>query len=117
MHFALAVFYRHTGNDDSALIHHQLAFVKPHVRVAPYYGSGPPIDVLLLVAAHGGNVVTHPFFDNRVVRLYTLVAEGYKPWLRTAAASRYLQRHRRRRPVDRSAAHARVKSSRVRKRR
>ncbi len=81
LHFALAVFYKHTGKDDSALIHHQLAFVKPHVRAAPYYGTGPPVDVLLLVAAHGGNVVTNPFFDNRVVRLYTLVAEGYKPWL------------------------------------
>jgi len=81
LHFALAVFYRHAGDDDSALKHHQLAFVKPLVRVAPYHGKGPPLDVLILLAAHGGNVVTHPFFDNRVVRLYTLVAEGYQPWL------------------------------------
>ena len=81
LHFALALLYRHTGDEDSALKHHQLAFVKPLVTVAPYHGDGPPVDVLLLLAAHGGNVVTHPFFDRRVVRLYTLVAEGYQPWL------------------------------------
>jgi Tfp pilus assembly protein PilF len=81
LHFALSMFYREAGDDDSALKHHQLAFVKPFVRVAPYFGAGPPLDVLLLLAAHGGNVVTHPFFDNTVVRLYTLVAEGYQPWM------------------------------------
>jgi hypothetical protein len=81
LHFALSLLYREAGDHDSALKHHQLTFVKPLVTVAPYFGAGPPLDVLLLLAAHGGNVVTHPFFDNRVVRLYTLVAEGYQPWL------------------------------------
>jgi hypothetical protein len=81
LHFALHLYYRRIGDDDGALKHHQLTFVKPLVTCAPYFGDGPPVDVLLLVAAHGGNVVTHPFFDRRVVRLYTLVAEGYQPWL------------------------------------
>lgn len=81
LHFALSLLYRAHGDEDSALKHHQLAFVKPIVTVAPYFGEGPSIDVLLLLAAHGGNMVTHPFFDNRVVRLYTLVAEGYQSWL------------------------------------
>jgi Tfp pilus assembly protein PilF len=81
LHFALSLFYRDGGDEDSALKHHQLAFVQPLVRVNPYYGKGPPLDVLLVLAAHGGNVVTHPFFDNSVVRLYTVVAEGYQPWL------------------------------------
>ena len=81
LHFALSLLYREAGDDDSSLKHHQLAFVQPLVTVAPYFGSAPSLDVLLLLAAHGGNVVTHPFFDNRVVRLYTLVAEGYQPWL------------------------------------
>lgn len=85
LHFALSLLYRARGDADTELKHRQLAFVKPIVRVAPYYGEGPPIDVLLLLAAHGGNVVTHPFFDNRVVRLYTLVAEGYQPWLELPA--------------------------------
>jgi Tfp pilus assembly protein PilF len=81
LHFALSLLYREAGDHDSALKHHQLAFVKPLVTVAPYHGTGEPIDVLLVLAAHGGNVVTHPFFDSRIVRVYTLVAEGYQPWL------------------------------------
>jgi hypothetical protein len=81
LHFALSLLYRDAGNHDSSLKHHQLAFVQPIVTVAPYFGEGAPVDVLLLLAAHGGNVVTHPFFDRRIVRLYTLVAEGYQPWL------------------------------------
>lgn len=81
LHFALHLYYRHVGDHDGALKHHQLAFVKPLVTCAPYFGDGPPVDVLLLLAAHGGNVVTHPFFDRRAVRLYTLVTEGYQPWL------------------------------------
>ena len=81
LHFALHLYYRHIGDHDGALKHHQLTFVKPLVTCAPYFGDGPPVDVLLLLAAHGGNVVTHPFFDRRVVRLYTLVTEGYQPWL------------------------------------
>jgi len=81
LHFALSEYYRQTGDHDSALKHRQLAFVKPIVLVSPYFGKSEPVDILLLLAAHGGNVVTHPFFNNSVVRLYTLVAEGYQPWL------------------------------------
>jgi glutathione synthase/RimK-type ligase-like ATP-grasp enzyme len=81
LHFALSLLYREMGDHDSALKHHQLAFVKPLVTVGEYHGTAEPIDVLLVLAAHGGNVVTHPFFDRRVVRVYTVVAEGYQSWL------------------------------------
>jgi Tetratricopeptide repeat len=81
LHFALSLYYREVGDEDSALKHHQLAFVKPIVTVGPYFGDKTPVDVLLLLAAHGGNVVTHPFFDRNSVRVYSLVAEGYQPWL------------------------------------
>jgi glutathione synthase/RimK-type ligase-like ATP-grasp enzyme len=85
LHFALSLLYREQGDHDSAIKHHQLTFVKPFVGVAPYYGKDAPLDVLLILAAHGGNVVTHPFFDRRVVRLYSIVAEGYQPWLELPA--------------------------------
>jgi Flp pilus assembly protein TadD len=78
LHFALSLLYRLKDDGDSALKHQQLAFVKPIISAAPYYGSAAPLDVLLILAAHGGNMVTHPFFDRRVVRLYTIVAEGYQ---------------------------------------
>ena len=81
LHFSLSQLYRMMGDSDSALKHHQLAFVQPLITVAPYHGTGQPIDVLLVLAAHGGNMVTGPFFDRNVVRQYTLVAEGYQSWL------------------------------------
>lgn len=81
LHFSLSVLYRSRGDMDTALKHHQLAFVRPLVTVAPYLGTGAPVDVLCILAAHGGNVVTNPYFDNTVVRVYTIVAEGYQPWL------------------------------------
>ena len=77
-HFALSLVYRAVGNADEALRHHQLAFAKPIVSVAPVLGNAPPVDVLLLVSANGGNIVTAPLLDRRAVRAYSLVVEGYR---------------------------------------
>ena len=76
-HFALSLLFRALGRTDEALRHHQLAFAKPTVSASPALLEGTPIDVLLLVAANGGNVVTAPLIDRRTVRLYRLVVEGY----------------------------------------
>jgi hypothetical protein len=78
-HYALSLLYRELGRRDEALRHHQLAFAKANVIVSPALASDRPIDVLLLVAANGGNVVTAPLLDRRVVRLYRVVVEGYRP--------------------------------------
>jgi tetratricopeptide (TPR) repeat protein len=77
-HFALSLLFRGLGRHDEALRHHQLAFAKATVNVAPALASDLPIDVLMLVAANGGNVVTAPLIDRTEVRLYTLVVEGYR---------------------------------------
>jgi hypothetical protein len=78
-HYALSLLYRELGRSDDALRHHQLAFAKANVVVSPAHASDRPIDMLLLVAANGGNVVTAPLIDRRVVRTYRLVVEGYRP--------------------------------------
>jgi Tfp pilus assembly protein PilF/glutathione synthase/RimK-type ligase-like ATP-grasp enzyme len=78
-HFALSLLYRGLGQSDEALRHHQLAFAKTKVSVAPALASDRPMDVLMLTAANGGNVVTAPLIDRSAVRLYTLVVEGYRP--------------------------------------
>ena len=80
-HFALSLLHRSLGDDDLALRNRQLAFAKPSVRVAPYYGADPPLDVLFVVSADGGNVVTHPYIDQHVIRAYNVIAEGYRPEL------------------------------------
>ena len=77
-HFALSLLYRGLGRADEARRHHQLAFAKATVSVAPALATDWPIDVLMLVAANGGNVVTAPLIDRSVVRLFTLVVEGYR---------------------------------------
>ncbi len=77
-HFALSLVYRALGNAGEAQRHHQLAFAKPIVSVAPSFGTTTPVDVLLLVSAHGGNVVMAPLIDRTAVRTYTLVVEGYR---------------------------------------
>jgi len=77
-HFALSLLFRGLGRHDEALRHHQLAFAKATVNVAPALACDLPIDVLMLVAANGGNVVTAPLIDRTAVRLYTLVVEGYR---------------------------------------
>ena len=104
LHYALALLYNERGDKDSALKHHQLTFVKPIVNVAPYFGTDAPLDVLLILAAHGGNVVTHPFFDRRVVRFVFGRCRRLSAVSRTTAASRRVQRDRRCRPFARTVA-------------
>jgi tetratricopeptide (TPR) repeat protein len=77
-HFALSLLYRSLARDDEARRHHQLAFAKASVAVAPALATDHPVDLLMLVAANGGNVVTAPLIDRANVRTYTLVVEGYR---------------------------------------
>jgi glutathione synthase/RimK-type ligase-like ATP-grasp enzyme/Tfp pilus assembly protein PilF len=77
-HFSLSLLYRKLGDEDEALRHHQLAFARPWIRVDPYRGDGPPLRMLVVVAASGGNLVTTMLFDDRILQTYTLVAEGYR---------------------------------------
>ena len=77
-HFCLSLLYRKLGDEDEAQRHHQLAFARPTIRVDPYRGDGPPVRMLAVVAASGGNLVTTMLFDDRIVQTYTLVAEGYR---------------------------------------
>jgi hypothetical protein len=74
-HFALALLLEARGEEAAAAAHRATAFREPILRTAPHSGSGPPIRVLQLVAAHGGNLVTSLFFDPQTVELTTLVVE------------------------------------------
>jgi glutathione synthase/RimK-type ligase-like ATP-grasp enzyme len=77
-YFALSLLYRALGRDDDALRARQLAFAKPIVSVRPALGTDDPIDLLLLISANGGNVVTAPLLDRSIVRTYQIVVEGYR---------------------------------------
>jgi Flp pilus assembly protein TadD/glutathione synthase/RimK-type ligase-like ATP-grasp enzyme len=78
-HFALSLLLARGGDRVGARRHHALAFASPIVRVAPYYGTAPPLRLLQLLAANGGNVVTTLLLDDRVVETTTLVADSDQP--------------------------------------
>lgn len=78
-HFGLALLERRLGDADAALRHDQLAFVTPSVRAEEYRGGAEPLNVLIVFAANGGNVVTNLLLDDRVMQIYSIVAEGYEP--------------------------------------
>jgi len=80
-HFALSLLYASTGRHDRAAEQRRAAFAQPILHVAGYQGDDAPIELLQLLAAHGGNIVTNLLFDDRRVRVTTLVADSWRPAL------------------------------------
>jgi Flp pilus assembly protein TadD len=80
-HLGLAGLAAHAGDPAGAEQHRAAAFAAPRVWRAPYFGAAAPLQLLFLISADGGNVVTNFFVDNRVVAATTLVAETYRPEL------------------------------------
>lgn len=78
-HFALSLLLRRGGDLSGARRHHALAFAAPIVRVAPYYGTAPPLRLLQLLAANGGNIVTTLLLDDQLIETTTVVADSDQP--------------------------------------
>jgi hypothetical protein len=51
---------------EGADLHHRQGFQGQFITTLPYRGTRPPIPLLLLVSACGGNIPTASFLDNRV---------------------------------------------------
>lgn len=77
-HHGLALLYEQTGDAVRAERHLERAFEKRVAWTLPYMGTAPPVRVLLLVSARGGDVVTHPFLDDRIVQTTMFVPEGFR---------------------------------------
>ena len=76
--FGLALLHEALGDAAAAKSYWQRAFAEPIVRTAPYHGSGTPLRLLVLLAAHGGNIVTTLLIDDRRVECISLVADSYR---------------------------------------
>jgi Flp pilus assembly protein TadD/glutathione synthase/RimK-type ligase-like ATP-grasp enzyme len=76
--FGLALLHEARGDAAAAKTYWQRAFAEPIVRTAPYHGTGTPLRLLVLLAAHGGNIVTTLLFDDRQVESISLVADSYR---------------------------------------
>ena len=67
------------GDAAGALRHREQAFKNHFQTTLPYRGDGPPISVLLLISAAGGNIPTSTLLDNRKFRTTVLVADYADP--------------------------------------
>ncbi len=85
-HQGLSYVLAELGDAERAAWHRQKGFEHRAVVTLPYRGEGPPISVLQLVSALGGNIPTRNFLDDRVFETTVVVAEFFD-------RSRTLPRH------------------------
>jgi tetratricopeptide (TPR) repeat protein len=76
VHQGLSYALTRLGLETEAAEHRRLGFAGRAVTTAPYRGTAPPIDVLLVVCAAGGSIYTETFLDDRIFRTTTLVADA-----------------------------------------
>ncbi|HEV8022259.1 MAG TPA: tetratricopeptide repeat protein [Candidatus Lustribacter sp.] len=77
-HHGLALLYERLGQSERAERQWERAFEKRAAWTLPYAGTEPPLRVLLLVSARGGDIVTHPFLDDRIMQTSMFVPEGFR---------------------------------------
>jgi glutathione synthase/RimK-type ligase-like ATP-grasp enzyme len=77
-HLGLAKVYTELGDMERVQQHLDRAFAEPKAWSYPYRGSAPPLSVLLLVSAFGGDMVTNLFFDDAVVQKGVLLADSVR---------------------------------------
>jgi hypothetical protein len=66
-----------TGDAAGAQQHRDKGFNNHFLTTLPYRGDGPPISVLLLVSAAGGNIPVNTILDDRCFQTTVLVTEYY----------------------------------------
>ncbi len=76
-HQGLARIHDERGDDRAAEHHRRLGFRDRALRELPYYGAGPGVPLVILVAAVGGNVPTRPLIDDRIYRCTVVVADFF----------------------------------------
>jgi len=77
-HLGLGQLFKRRGEPERAQEQLDRAFAEPRAWTYPYRGSGPPLNVLLLVSAFGGDMVTNLFFDDQVMQKAVLMADSVR---------------------------------------
>lgn len=76
-HEGLSYVLADLGDVARAAWHRRKAFENRFLIKLPYLGKHPPVSVLLLVSANGGNVHTRKFLDEHVFQTFVLLPEFY----------------------------------------
>ncbi|MGA2115590.1 MAG: pyridoxal-dependent decarboxylase [Bryobacteraceae bacterium] len=76
-HQGLSYVLAEMGDAEGAARHRRKGFEGRAVLPMPYRGEGPPVPLLLLISAVGGNIPTRNFLDDRVFQTTVVVPEFY----------------------------------------
>ncbi len=76
-HQGMANLLQDLGLDEAAEAHRQRSYAGRAITTLPYRGAGPPVRVLLLVSARGGNVPTRFLLDDTIFAVSVMVAEAH----------------------------------------
>jgi hypothetical protein len=76
-HQGLAYVLAELGDEDGAQRHRRKGFQDRPVFALPYRGQGPPVSLLLLISATGGNIPTRTLLDDCVFQTFVVVPEFY----------------------------------------
>ena len=78
-HQGLGTVLATLGDRDGAAWHRGRGYAQNAVTTLPYRGAAPPLAVLLLVSADGGDIPTAPFLDDRIFATTVAVADYVDP--------------------------------------
>jgi hypothetical protein len=78
-HQGLAYVLAELGDEEGAQWHRRKGFEDRPVTGLPYRGAGPPVPLLLLISAVGGNIPTRNLLDDRVFQTFVVAPEFYDP--------------------------------------
>jgi Flp pilus assembly protein TadD len=76
--YGLALLLEAQGDVETARTFRGHAFAQPILHTAAYHGSAPPLRVLTLLGASGGNMVTTLILDDRYIESTALVVDSYR---------------------------------------
>jgi len=78
-HQGLAYVLTELGDEAGARFHRRKGFENRALTTLPYRGSGPPVPLVLLISAIGGNIPTRNLLDDRVFQTFVVAPEFYDP--------------------------------------
>jgi hypothetical protein len=80
-HQGLGTLFAELGDRERAEWHRSKGFRNSATATLPYRGTKPPVPILLLVSAGGGDIPTTSYLDNRVFLTTVVVADFFDPAL------------------------------------